>query len=152
MTFNSGEYFLRHATETATAACEEFFEWVSHFSGDFSQDREVEFGTLFDYFDCWITHKEETLTRAFADGSGNPTWEAFKPLLPFIYIGIIDHLLVNPGRLDYEHNDPILQTSITICRPMRRVVFLGGKEFEQDMDILLNWVRPPEEDETSWFK
>lgn len=149
--YNSGNYFLRNATETATAACEDFLAWVAHFNGDFSQDAEASFDSLFAYFEAWIAHKKEALNRTFADGSGTPTWDAFESLLPCIYIGVIDRILVNPAHLDYLHTDPLLGTSLTIRRPMRRVSWLAGDgdDHEANMDGLLDWVRPPAQDQTS---
>lgn len=147
----SDTFFLRNATEFANSACNEFFAWVTDFNGDFKQDAKDSYKTLFQYFATWLEHKKATIGRVFTAGSEIPTWEAFQPLIPCVYIGIIDRLLVDPTLLDYTHNDPVLHTQVTICRPLRRVspLEMDGSNHHDNMDKLLDWVRPPIDDGTS---
>ena len=146
------EHFRTHATDITVAACEEFFEWVCHFTDDLNVECEWRSGSLYEYFDAWVAQKKKSLSRAgtaVADADG-ATWDGFSQLVPYIYIGIIDQLIVNPTRLDYVLYTPSGEKSLTIPRPMRRVLFVGGKEFDQDIDVVLDWLRPADEDVTSW--
>jgi hypothetical protein len=151
MRFHTGIYFPEHATEIANEGCKEFFDWFEQTRGDFDQLQEIEFDTLFTYINAWIYDKKKRLDRSFPDGARAKMWKEFLPLVPCIYVGIIDQLLLNSSLLDYEHEDPILHMSITIHRPLNRADFLSGRghDYEHNMDELLDWVRANRVDTTS---
>lgn len=129
------ERFLDKAVCIVLGSREDFFEWVTSYNDDFSRHREWDHNSLFEYFEAWKSRKQKALEKTFVADSDTDAWEEFAPLLPYIYITIIDEILVNPARLDYVHADKELGTSLTIPRPLRRVIFVTSRKDTEDDDL-----------------